>query len=121
MNMMTTLGLSERVERVLAYAVGWLSGLILFFTEKNRNVRWHAAQSMLIFGTLSLLMFGVSVLKGFLHAIPLLNLLTDPGLALLLNILWWVTIGLWLWLMIMAWMRPDYRLPFVSEWVRHWV
>ena len=121
MNTMTTLGLNERVERVLAYALGWLSGLILFFTEKNRNVRWHAVQSMLTFGTLSLLIFGVTLLKGFLHTIPLLNLLTDAGLGLLLNVLWWVSIGLWVWLMIMAWLRPDYRLPFISDWVRRWV
>ncbi len=121
MNTMTTLGLNERVERVLAYALGWLSGLILFFTEKNRNVRWHAVQSMLTFGTLSLLIFGVNLLKGFLHTIPFLNLLTDAGLLLLLNVLWLVSIGLWLWLMIMAWQRPDYRLPFISDWVRRWI
>ncbi len=121
MNTMTTLGLNERVERVLAYAFWWVSGLILFFTEKNRNVRWHAVQSMLTFGTLSLLMFGVGLLKAFLHTIPLLNLLTDAGLGLLLNVLWWVSIGLWVWLIIMAWLRPDYRLPFIGEWVRRWV
>jgi len=50
---MTTLGMSERLERVLAYAFGWVSGIILFMVEKNRNVRWHAAQSMVTFGTLS--------------------------------------------------------------------
>ncbi len=118
MKTMTTLGLNERVERVLAYTLGWVSGLILFFTEKNRNVRWHAVQSILTFGTLTLLMFGVWLLKGFLHMIPLLNLLTDAGLGLLLNILWWVSIGLWIWLMAMAWLRSDYRLPFISDWVR---
>ncbi len=121
MNTMTTLGLNERVERVLAYAFWWVSGLILFFTEKNRNVRWHAVQSILTFGTLSLLMFGVGLLQAFLHAIPLLHLLTDVGLGLLLDVLWWVSIGLWVWLMIMAWLRPDYRLPFISDWVRRWV
>jgi uncharacterized membrane protein len=121
MNTMTTLGLSERVERVLAYAFWWVSGLILFFAEKNRTVRWHAVQSMLTFGLLSLLMVSVRVLKGFLHMIPLLNLLTDAGLGLLLSVLWWVTIGLWVWLMVMAWFRPDYRLPFIGDLVHHWI
>ena len=121
MRSMTTLGLNERLERVLAYALGWLSGLLLFIFEKNRSVRWHAMQSMIIFGALSLLMFAVGLLRGFLHTIPLLILLTDVGLGLLLNIFWWVTIGLWLWLMIMAWFKPDYRLPVVSEFVRYWV
>src|SRR5712692_163957 len=121
MKSMTTLGLNERLERVLAYAVGWLSGLLLFIFEKNRSVRWHAVQSMITFGAMSLLMLIVSVLRGFLHMIPLLNLLTDAGLGLLLSIFWWVTVGLWLWLMIMAWFKPDYRLPVVSELVRYWV
>ena len=121
MNRMTTLGLDERLERVLAYAFGWVSGLILFFLEKNRSVRWHAAQSMVTFGTLSLLMFGVSVLRNFLAWIPLLGWLTTAGLGLLLNALWWVTVILWIWLMIMAWVRPDYRLPIIGDWVRYWI
>ena len=60
---MTTLGLSERLERVLAYSFFWISGIILFVVEKNRNVRWHAAQSMITFGGLSLIMFAVNMLK----------------------------------------------------------
>ena len=121
MNRMTTLGLDERFERVLAYALGWVSGLILFFLEKNRNVRWHAAQSIVTFGTLSLLMFAVGMLRNFLAWIPLLGWLISAGLGLLLSALWWVMVILWVWLMIMAWVRPDYRLPFVSDWVRYWV
>lgn len=121
MHRMTTLGLDERVERVLAYAFGWVSGLILFFLERNRTVRWHAAQSMIAFGTLSLLIFAVSMLKGMLAWIPLLGLLTSFGLGLLINILWVATLLLWVWLMAMAWMRPDYRLPYISEWVRNFV
>ena len=117
MHRMTTFGLDERLERVLAYAFGWLSGLLLFIFEKNRNVRWHAAQSMLTFGTLSLVLFGVSMLKGMLAWIPILSLLTNFGLGLLLNALWWLMLFLWVWLMVMAWFRPNYRLPFVSRWV----
>ncbi|HYK85617.1 MAG TPA: DUF4870 domain-containing protein [Ktedonobacteraceae bacterium] len=121
MNRMTSLGMNERLERVLAYAFGWVSGLILFFLEKNRNVRWHAAQSMVTFGTLSILMFLVSLLKGFLAWIPLLGWLTSAGLGLLLSALWWVTVILWVWLMVMAFVREDYRLPIVSDWIRYWV
>lgn len=121
MHQMTTLGLNERVERVLAYAFGWVSGLLLFVFEKNRNVRWHAAQSMVTFGTLSLLIFGASMLRGMLGWIPILGLLTTFGLGLLINILTWTMVILWVWLMVMAATRPDYRLPFVSDWVRYFV
>src|SRR5438067_1193110 len=121
MNRLTTLGLNERLERVLAYAFGWISGIILFFLEKNRNVRWHAAQSMVTFGTLSILMLGVSMLKNFLSWIPILGWLTSGALGLLLSALGWVTVILWIWLMIMAFVQEDYRLPFVSNWIRYLV
>ena len=121
MNRMTTLGLDERLERVLAYALGWVSGLILFFLEKNRNVRWHAVQSIVTFGTLSILMVVVGMLKSFLAWIPILGWLTSAGLNLLLSALWWVMVILWIWLMIMAFVREDYRLPFVGDFVRYWV
>lgn len=122
----TVLGFDERVERVLAYAFLWVSGVLLFMvetrsTESSRNVRWHATQSMLTFGTLSLLIFGVSMLKGMLGWIPVLSLVTDFGLGLLLNVLWWTTGILWVWLMVMAWLHPRYRLPLVSEWMRYFV
>ena len=122
----TVLGFDERVERVLAYAFLWISGVLLFMvevrpTESSRNVRWHAAQSMLTFGTLSLLILGVSLLKGMLGWIPLLSLLTDFGLGLLLNVLCWTMGILWVWLMIMAWVHRRYRLPLVSEWMRYFV
>ena len=121
MQKMTTLGLDERLERVLAYAFFWVSGLILFFMEKNRTVRWHAMQSMVTFGTLSLLMFGVSMLRSTLAWIPFLGMLTNFGLGLLFNILWWAWLILWIWLMVLAWMKPDYRLPFISQWVRYFI
>ena len=117
----TTLGLSERLERVLAYVFFCFSGIVLFVFEKNRAVRWHAMQSMLTFGTLFMLMFVVSMLRGILGIIPLLSHLTNFGLGLLWWMLWVVTIMLWLWLMFMAMVRPDYRLPFIGKWVRIFV
>ncbi len=118
---MTTLGLDERVERVLAYALFWVSGLILFFFEKNRAVRWHAAQSIVTFGILFLLIFAVNLLGGLLGWIPILGWIAGFGLAFLTRILWWTVAILWVWLMVMAWFQPNYRLPIVSNWVRYWV
>ena len=117
----TTLGLSERFERVLAYMFFCFSGVVLFIFEKNRNVRWHAMQSMLTFGTLFVPMFVVSALRGILGIIPLLSLLTNFGLGLLFSILEVLTLFLWLWLMFMAMVQSDYRLPFIGKWVRIFV
>jgi len=119
MRRITTLGLNERLERVLAYAFFWVSGVLLLLVEKNHNIRWHAAQSLITFGGLSALMFAVDMLKALLGGIPVLGLLTNFGLGLLLDALWWTTVVLWIWLMTMAWTRSDYQLPFVSKWVRY--
>ncbi len=121
MHKKTTIGLDERLERVLAYTLLWVSGLVLLAFEKNRTVRWHAMQSVITFGTLTLLLLGVSMLQGMLGWIPLLSLLTNFGLSLLSYILRWTIALLWIWLMVMAWVQPDYRLPFISAWVHHFV
>ncbi|GCF09348.1 DUF4870 domain-containing protein [Dictyobacter arantiisoli] len=113
---MTTLGLNERIERVLAYSLFWVSGIVLLLIEKNQNVRWHALQSVLIFGTLSLLIFAVSMLDMTLSWIPLLGWFTSFGLGLLLRILWWTFFIAWIWLLVMAWLHPRYRLPLIHEW-----
>jgi uncharacterized membrane protein len=118
MHRITTLGLDERIERVLAYSLFWVSGLVLLLVEKNQNVRRHALQSLITFGTLSLLIVGVTMLNGVLSWIPLLGILTSFGLGLLLRILWWTWFILWIWLIIMAWSHPNYRLPLVSTWIQ---
>ena len=119
MRRMTTLGLDERLERVLAYSLFWVSGLVFFFTEKNQNVRWNALQSIITFGGLSLLMLAVSMLNGVLAWIPGVGLFTSFGLGLLLRILGWIWFLLWIWLMAMAWLHPTYRLPYISDWIRN--
>jgi uncharacterized membrane protein len=126
----TTLGLPERLERTLIYplslllglfvpvigwVLAWLLGIGVFFIEKNRNVRWHALQAAFVFGSLSVLLVVVNLLKFVLGGIPLLGFLTTFGLGLLGGVIFWVMIILAIFLTIMAWIRPDYRLPFVSN------
>ena len=126
----TTLGLDERLERALIYAVslvislflplGWLPGLILYFVEKNRNVRFHSLQSAVVFGVLSILYFLVHLVKGLLGWIPILGGLTSIGLGLLASIIWWVMVILAIYLVIMVWFRPGYRLPVVGRLIEKW-
>ena len=126
----TRLGLPERLERTLIYplslllglyvpvigwVLAWLFGLGVFYFERNRNVRRHGLQSALVFGTLSVLLAVVGLLKVFLGGIPLLGLLITVGLGALIWVIFWVMIILAVFLTIMAWFRPDYRLPFISN------
>ena len=132
----TTLGLPERLERTLIYPLSlvlglfvpvigwllaWLLGIGVFFIEKNRNVRWHALQAATVFGSLSVLLVVVGLAQFILGGIPLLGLLMTAGLGLLFHVIQWVMIILAIFLTIMAWLRPDYRLPFVSTIIDRWV
>jgi uncharacterized membrane protein len=115
----TSLGLSERLERVLCYVLLWASGLFFFLVErKNRNVQWHAKQAMAVFIPLSILSWLLGVLGHLLGNIWLIGGLISLGFGLLSGILFWVMIVLAVWLIIMAWFKPDYRLPIVSNFIR---
>ena len=50
----TVWGLDPNVAAALAYAVGWVSGVVLLVFEPNKFVRFHALQSTIVFGGLSL-------------------------------------------------------------------
>jgi uncharacterized membrane protein len=50
----TSTGLDENVAGLLCYVGGWISGLVFFIIEKqNKFVRFHAMQSIVVFGVLT--------------------------------------------------------------------
>jgi uncharacterized membrane protein len=126
----TRLGLPERVESALIYplsvllglfvpvigwVLAWLFGLGVFFFERNRNVRRHGLQSAFVFGTLSVVMAVVGLLKIVLGGIFVIGGVIAFGLGLLSFVIFWVMIILAVFLTVMAFMRPDYRLPYISN------
>jgi uncharacterized membrane protein len=113
----TSLGLSERLERSLTYLVVWVSGLFFFFFERNRNVKMHAKQSVLVFGPLFIVWWLVSVLGSVLSNVWLIGWLIGFVFGLLHWVFLWVIIALVIWLMVMAFFKPDYKLPFVDRWL----
>lgn len=95
----TVLGIDEKWERVLCYLFGWVTGLIfLVIEQKNSTVRRHAWQSIVVFGTLSLV--GL-VLSWFSHI-----LIIGPLFALLGVLVGLITFAAWVLLMIAAWASP---------------
>ena len=54
----TSLGCDANVAAALAYLLGWISGVAILLIERhNAFVRFHALQSVLVFGFLSLAWF----------------------------------------------------------------
>ncbi len=63
----TITGLTPNVAGLLCYIGGWISGIIFFILEeKNGWVRFHAAQSIVVFGTVTFLgvIFGLIPIVG---------------------------------------------------------
>ena len=99
----TTSGIDANVLAALTYALGWVSGLaLLFFDQKNAFVKFHAIQSVIVFGGLSLAwMIALSVpVLGWIVAF----LVIPP-----------VSAVLWLVLMFKAYQGERFKIPAAGD------
>jgi len=67
----TSTGLSPNVAGLLCYIAGWITGIIFFVLEqRNRFVRFHAAQSIVVFGIITVagIIFGLIPVAGDVFA-----------------------------------------------------
>lgn len=95
----TALGMDENIESALCYAFWWVSGVVFFVLEKdNKNVRFHAMQSIIVFGGLNVLSVVVAMVMA-----PAGILIMGLGLAF------------WLVLMIKAYNRENFKLPVLGD------
>lgn len=98
----STTGLSSNIAGLLCYVLGWITGLVFILIEqKDSFVRFHAMQSIITFGGLTL----VSILSSF---IPFLGGIVAPLLSILGLVLWII-------LMIKAFQNQRFKLPFVGD------
>ena len=103
----TSSGLDENVAGALAYALGWITGAFFLLTEpSNRFVRFHAWQSVIIFGGLSIAWF-------IAMSIPFV------GWAVAFVVIPPLSAVLWLLLMFKAYHGERYKVPFAGEMAEH--
>jgi len=97
----TSVELDENVAGLLCYVLGWISGLVFFLIEKeNKFVRFHALQSIIVFGVLTL----ASIVIGWI-----------PFIGWVINsIIWVLAIVLWILLMIKAYQGEKFKLPWAG-------
>ena len=80
----SSLGTEEHIAIAISYALGWLTGLIVLLIEKeNETVRYHAAQSIIVFGSVTILNIILPMVL-FVLAIPFI------GVINLLAVVLWV-------------------------------
>lgn len=95
-------GLDPNLAGLLCYAFGWVSGIIFYLiTPKDEYIRFHAMQSILTFGALS-------IISAVGWRIPVIgwamSLLVGP-----------VILILWIILMVKAYQGEKYKLPFFGD------
>lgn len=105
-NSSSSTGLSKNVAAALSYVLGPLTGIIFLLLERDPFVRFHAMQSILVFG-------GLFVLQTIMVATIVLAPLT-PLLSLVGFILWLVCIY-------KAWQGERWEVPVVGQYVNQLV
>ena len=98
----TSTGLEENVAGLLCYVLGWITGLVFFLIEKeNKFVRFHALQSIIVFGILSI----AGIVIGW---IPIIGGVIGALIGLLSLVLWII-------LMIKAYQGEKFKLPWAGD------
>ncbi|REJ09196.1 DUF4870 domain-containing protein [Halobacillus trueperi] len=95
-------GLEENVGGLLAYLLGFISGIVFLLIEKeNEFIRFHAMQSVILFGFF--FVFGFVV-----NFIPIIGLFVSLLMAP-------VSLVLWILLMVKAYQGERYHLPVTGK------
>ena len=98
----TSTGLEENVAGLLCYVLGWITGLVFFLIEKeNKFVRFHALQSIIVFGILNI----AGIVIGW---IPIIGGVIGALIGLLALVLWII-------LMIKAYQGEKFKLPWAGD------
>ena len=104
----TSIGLAENVAGLLCYVLGWISGFVFILIEQeNKFVRFHAMQSIIVFGV-------ISIVGGVLSWIPFIGTFFSLVISIVAFILWIV-------LMVKAYQGTRYKAPWAGDVAERWV
>ena len=109
-------GMQENVAGGLSYVLGWITGLIFYFIDKRPFVRFHAAQSIVVFGGLHILSIVLGMVLGVGMFMPHgAGVVAGAGMMGLWSLLGIVELVLWIVLMVMAFQGKKFRLPIAAD------
>ena len=109
-------GLSANVAGLLCYVAGWVTGIVLVVLEKKSVfVKFHAWQSIMVFGVLTLAHL---ILSTMLRAIAFATF--SPGLLIFAGVMSWIIgmlmLVLWIILVIQAGTGKMWKVPWAGDW-----
>ncbi len=100
------IGLDANVTAALSYVLGFITGIVVYVLEDDRFARFHAAQSIVVFGALAV----ANIVIGVFAAIGVASIA-----ALLSGLVSLVALGLWIFLIITAYQGKTSRIPVAAD------
>jgi len=101
-----TEGLQENVAGLLCYLLGWVTGIIFLLIDKRPWVKFQAAQSIVVFGGLTVLRIALAFMGGLFGGF------FGWGLFAILGV---VGVILWILLMVKAFQHETFRVPIAAD------
>ncbi|MFE3190710.1 DUF4870 domain-containing protein [Nocardia sp. NPDC059240] len=81
--------MDKKTSAILSYALGWLTGIIFLFVGKNDpDVKFHAAQSVVFFGAVSVVNIVLSIVGSLLGAVGIIFSLVGLVVAVFAVVVW---------------------------------
>lgn len=93
-------GLPKNTAAALSYVLGWLTGIVFLLIEKDSFVRFHAMQSVITFGLLTVLVM-----------VPVVGWILSPLVMILSFVLWLV-------LIFKAYQGEEFKLPVIGDFAK---
>jgi len=93
-------GLPKNTAAALSYVLGWLTGIVFLLIEKDPFVRFHAMQSTITFGILTILAM-----------VPFIGWVLSPLVMI-------VSFVLWLVLIFKAYQGEEFKLPVIGDFAK---
>lgn len=110
----TNTGMAENVAGSLCYVLGWVTGIIFFLIDKRPFVRFHAAQSIVVFGGLHVIHMVVAIIFG--AGFMMMGRFAAFGLGWgLYSLIGLVAFVLWILLMVKAYQHEKFEVPVAAE------
>ena len=105
-----TEGLQENVAGLLCYVLGFITGIIFLLIDKRPFVKFHAAQSIVVFGGLFIIRIGLMFMGGMMGGgLVGWGILGMIGLVISL-----LSLVLWIFLMVKAYQHQMFKVPIAA-------
>lgn len=109
-----TAGLADNVAGALCYSLWWLTGIIFLVIDKRHSVRFHAAQSIVVFGMITILYWVIDAMFTTSIAFGSIGMGWTFGYTLFMLVRL-VALVVWIFLMFKAYQGEQFRVPIAAN------